>query len=75
MIIFYFFTLDLSQTSVSFKLETLNHLCVISVVLLCLQDLVCLFDIYLSPLQNQTFLSKDEVRADPHEAQTLKFLV
>ncbi|XP_013881920.1 T-lymphoma invasion and metastasis-inducing protein 2 isoform X2 [Austrofundulus limnaeus] len=27
------------------------------------KDLVCLFDIYLSPLQNQTFLSKDEMEA------------
>lgn len=26
------------------------------------QDLVCLFDIYLTPLQKETFLSKDEVK-------------
>lgn len=26
-----------------------------------LQDLVCLFDIYLTPLQSETFLSEDEV--------------
>lgn len=28
------------------------------------QDLVCLFDIYLTPLQKETFLSKDEVRTE-----------
>ncbi|KAM6915080.1 rho guanine nucleotide exchange factor TIAM2-like [Xenentodon cancila] len=27
------------------------------------KDLVCLFDIYLTPLQNETFLSKDEMEA------------
>lgn len=29
-----------------------------------LQDLVCLFDIYLTPLQTETFLSKDEVNSE-----------
>lgn len=32
--------------------------------LVSLQDLVCLFQIYLTPLQTETFLSKDEVNAE-----------
>ncbi len=28
------------------------------------QDLVCLFDVYLTPLQTETFLSKDEVNSE-----------
>lgn len=28
------------------------------------QDLVCLFDIYLTPLQKETFLSKEEVKTE-----------
>lgn len=32
--------------------------------LVSLQDLVCLFQIYLTPLQTETFLSEDEVNAE-----------
>lgn len=28
---------------------------------LCVQDLTCLFEIYLKPLQHETFLTLDEV--------------
>lgn len=31
------------------------------VLFLCAQDLACLFEIYLKPLQNETFLTLDEV--------------
>lgn len=31
-----------------------------------LQDLVRLFDVYLTPLQEETFLSKDEVNLRTH---------
>lgn len=34
------------------------------VELVSLQDLVCLFDVYLTPLQEETFLSKDEVNTE-----------
>lgn len=33
------------------------------IVLFVLQDLTCLFEIYLKPLQNETFLTQDEVGA------------
>lgn len=44
------------------------------VELVSLQDLVCLFDVYLTPLQEETFLSKDEVNTEtfnPTERQAV----
>lgn len=46
------------------------HRCPEYLYLLFFQDLTCLFEIYLKPLQNETFLTQDEVGVAVRETRS-----